>query len=47
VHPIAFHLGSLTVHWYGVMIALAFLAGLWTATRAPGAKTFPAKKSPM
>jgi len=33
VHPIAFQLGPLTVHWYGVMIALAFLAGLWTATR--------------
>jgi phosphatidylglycerol:prolipoprotein diacylglycerol transferase len=33
VHPIAFQLGSLTIHWYGVMIALAFLAGLWTATR--------------
>jgi phosphatidylglycerol:prolipoprotein diacylglycerol transferase len=33
VHPIAFQLGSLTVHWYGVMMALAFFAGLWTATR--------------
>jgi phosphatidylglycerol:prolipoprotein diacylglycerol transferase len=33
VHPIAFHLGPLTIHWYGVMIALAFLAGLWTAAR--------------
>jgi phosphatidylglycerol:prolipoprotein diacylglycerol transferase len=33
VHPIAFHLGSLPVRWYGVMMALAFLAGLWTATR--------------
>jgi phosphatidylglycerol:prolipoprotein diacylglycerol transferase len=33
VHPIAFHLGPLVIHWYGVMIALAFLAGLWTATR--------------
>jgi phosphatidylglycerol---prolipoprotein diacylglyceryl transferase len=32
VHPIAFHLGKLTVHSYGVMMALAFLAGLWTAT---------------
>jgi phosphatidylglycerol---prolipoprotein diacylglyceryl transferase len=32
VHPIAFHLGPLTVHWYGIMIAVAFLAGLWTAT---------------
>jgi phosphatidylglycerol---prolipoprotein diacylglyceryl transferase len=33
VHPIAFHLGALTVHWYGVMVALGFLAGLWTAGR--------------
>lgn len=33
MHPIAFHLGSFTIHSYGVMIALAFLAGLWTATR--------------
>jgi phosphatidylglycerol:prolipoprotein diacylglycerol transferase len=32
VHPIAFQLGPLIIHWYGVMIALAFLAGLWTAT---------------
>ena len=32
MHPVAFHLGSLTIHSYGVMIALAFLAGLWTAT---------------
>ncbi len=33
MHPIAFQVGSFTIHWYGVMIALAFLAGLWTATR--------------
>jgi phosphatidylglycerol---prolipoprotein diacylglyceryl transferase len=33
VHPIAFKLGPLTVHWFGVMIALAFLAGMWTAGR--------------
>ncbi len=33
VHPIAFHWGSLTVTWYGVMVALGFLAGLWTASR--------------
>ena len=32
MHPIAFHLGSLPIHSYGVMIALAFLAGLWTVT---------------
>ena len=33
MHPVAFHLGSLPIRWYGVMMALAFLAGLWTATR--------------
>ena len=33
MHPIAFHIGSLPIRWYGVMMALAFLAGLWTASR--------------
>jgi phosphatidylglycerol---prolipoprotein diacylglyceryl transferase len=33
VHPIAFYLGSIPIYWYGVMMALAFLAGLWTAGR--------------
>jgi phosphatidylglycerol:prolipoprotein diacylglycerol transferase len=33
VHPIAFQLGSLTITWYGVMVATAFLVGLWTASR--------------
>jgi phosphatidylglycerol---prolipoprotein diacylglyceryl transferase len=33
VQPIAFHIGSFAVHWYGVMMALAFLTGLWTASR--------------
>jgi phosphatidylglycerol---prolipoprotein diacylglyceryl transferase len=33
VHPIAFQLGPVTVHWYGIMMAVAFLAGLWTASR--------------
>jgi phosphatidylglycerol:prolipoprotein diacylglycerol transferase len=33
MHPIAFKLGAVTIHWFGVFIALAFLAGLWTATR--------------
>jgi phosphatidylglycerol---prolipoprotein diacylglyceryl transferase len=33
MHPIAFELGPLPIHWYGVMMALAFLAGLWTASR--------------
>ena len=33
MHPIAFYFGSLPIRWYGVMMAMAFLAGLWTATR--------------
>lgn len=33
VHPIAFYLGTLPIRWYGVMMAAAFFAGLWTATR--------------
>ena len=33
MHPIALNLGPLTIHWYGVMVALGFLAGLWTAGR--------------
>jgi len=33
VHPIAFQLGSYNVYWYGVLVALAFVIGLWTASR--------------
>src|SRR5215831_5876914 len=33
MHPIAFQIGRFSVHWYGVMIAIAFLLGLWTASR--------------
>jgi phosphatidylglycerol:prolipoprotein diacylglycerol transferase len=31
VDPILIKAGPLTIHWYGVMIAIAFVAGLWTA----------------
>ncbi len=33
MHSIAFHLGPLTVHWYGVLVAFGMLVGLWTASR--------------
>jgi len=33
MHPTAFNLGSLTVTWYGVMVATAFLVGLYLASR--------------
>jgi phosphatidylglycerol:prolipoprotein diacylglycerol transferase len=42
VHPEAFKLGSMTVYWYGVMVALAFIVGMWTAVRrAPRAGLAP------
>lgn len=33
VDKIAFQIGSFTVHWYGVMLAIGMLLGLWTASR--------------
>jgi phosphatidylglycerol---prolipoprotein diacylglyceryl transferase len=31
--PVAFRIGTWPVHWYGVLVAAGFLAGLWTASR--------------
>ncbi|MCD6338293.1 MAG: prolipoprotein diacylglyceryl transferase [Verrucomicrobia bacterium] len=31
--PVAFRIGATAIYWYGVMVALGFLAGLWTASR--------------
>ncbi len=39
IDPVAFSLGPLTVHWYGITYLVAFLAGWWLAThraRKPG-----------
>lgn len=33
MQSIAFQLGPITVHWFGICIAVAFLAGMWTAAR--------------
>jgi phosphatidylglycerol:prolipoprotein diacylglycerol transferase len=33
VHKIAFESGPVVVTWYGILVALGFLAGLWTASR--------------
>jgi phosphatidylglycerol:prolipoprotein diacylglycerol transferase len=33
VHRVAFYIGSFPVHWFGVFVALGFLAGFWTAAR--------------
>jgi phosphatidylglycerol:prolipoprotein diacylglycerol transferase len=44
VHPIAFHFGPLTIRWYGAMMAIAFIAGLWTASRRGLREGIPAEK---
>jgi phosphatidylglycerol:prolipoprotein diacylglycerol transferase len=33
VQQIAFHIGSLSIHWYGLLLAGGFIVGLWTASR--------------
>ena len=33
MHKVAFEFGPLTITWFGILIAVAFLAGLWTASR--------------
>lgn len=33
MHRIAFEFAGLTVTWYGILVALGFMAGLWTASR--------------
>ena len=33
MHKIAFQLGSFSIYWYGVLVALGLLAGLWSAGR--------------
>lgn len=33
MHKIAFEIGGFPIHWYGVLVAAGFFAGLWTAGR--------------
>ncbi len=33
LNPIAFHLGGIEVHWYGIIIASAVLLAVFLATR--------------
>jgi phosphatidylglycerol---prolipoprotein diacylglyceryl transferase len=44
VHNDAFKIGSLTIHWYGILVAVAFLAGLWTAARRGRREGFSAEQ---
>ena len=31
MHPVAFDLSGVTVHWYGIFVAIGFMLGVWTA----------------
>ena len=42
MHPILFEIGPLTVYSYGVMLALAFVVGIWFATRQARREGVPA-----
>ena len=44
MHQIAFHIGSLAIHWYGVLLAVGFFAGLWTASRRARRDSIPSEK---
>jgi phosphatidylglycerol:prolipoprotein diacylglycerol transferase len=33
VNKVAFSVGGFAIHWYGILVAAGFLAGLWTASR--------------
>jgi phosphatidylglycerol:prolipoprotein diacylglycerol transferase len=44
MHPILAEIGSFTIRWYGVMIATAFLVGLWLAGREGVRKGFAKEK---
>lgn len=42
--PIALQIGGLTIRWYGIMVALGFLAGLLTATRRARRDNIPGER---
>ena len=33
--PVAFAVGPVKVHWYGIMYVVGFVAGWWLARRQP------------
>lgn len=33
MHPVLIQLGPFTLHWYGLLVAVGFIVGLWTASR--------------
>ncbi len=41
MHPVAFHLGQFTIYWYGVLVAVGILLGLYTASRRSALDRLP------
>jgi phosphatidylglycerol:prolipoprotein diacylglycerol transferase len=33
MYRVAFRIGDFSIHWYGILVAVGFLVGLWTASR--------------
>ena len=33
MHPIAIQFGKFSIHWYGILVAVGFVVGFWTASR--------------
>ena len=44
MQQIAFQIGSFTIHWYGVLLAVGMLFGLWTASRRGMREKIPPEK---
>jgi len=44
VDKVAFKIGPLPVHWFGLLVAAAFLVGLWTASRRASRDGIPPEK---
>lgn len=44
VDKVAFKIGPLPVHWFGLLVAAAFLVGLWTASRRAARDGLPPEK---
>jgi phosphatidylglycerol:prolipoprotein diacylglycerol transferase len=44
VQKIAFQIGSFSIHWYGLLLAIGFIVGLWTASRRATRDRIPPEK---
>jgi phosphatidylglycerol:prolipoprotein diacylglycerol transferase len=40
VDRVAFEIGPFPINWFGILVAIAFIAGLWTASRRAGRDGF-------